>query len=64
MSVYDRVKECCKEEGISIRHLEIALNLGNGTIKHWVNNNPTLMSIAAVADYFEKPVDYFVGEKD
>ena len=62
MSIYEAVKECCNSEGISIRHLENMLKMGNGTVGKWRKQSPTLKSISKVADYFDKPVDYFIGK--
>lgn len=63
ITVYDLVKECCEEQGISIKRLEETVGLGNGAIKHWKNNNPTLKAILKVADYFDKPISYFISEE-
>ena len=60
MSIYEMVKECCNNEGISVRYLEKKLEIGNGTIGKWRNQSPTIKSLSKVADYFDKPVDYFV----
>ena len=62
-TVYDKVKECCEEQNISIRSLEMTVGIGNGAIKHWETGSPTLKAIRKVADYFGKPVDYFISDE-
>lgn len=41
----------------------MTVGIGNGAIKHWEAGSPTLKTIQKVADYFEKPVDYFIPDE-
>ena len=63
MNIYEKVKECCKEKGISIRALEKEVGLGNGAISHWRNNNPTLQNLVKVADVLGKSVEDFLDSE-
>ena len=60
--IYDKVKSLCDERGVSVRTLERATGIRNGTIGGWREHQPTLNRLQAVADYFEVPLSYFVGK--
>lgn len=57
----DKIRELCKERNLTLKSLEVALKLGNGTIARWDKCSPRLENIAAVAEFFGKPVDYFMN---
>ena len=56
-----KIKELCEERGISIRALERALELGNGTIARWDVSRPSVDKIAKVAKFFDKPIEFFIS---
>lgn len=60
MSIYDNVKAACKEKGVSISNLESDLKFARGSIYKWNNNTPGVDKVKAVADYFKKPIEYFL----
>lgn len=60
--VYEKVRELCDENGVTIYELEKKCGLSNGVIQKWKKANPTLKNIEKVALYFGKPVDYFCDE--
>lgn len=62
MTIFDKVKKLCSDKGISIHALEKETKIGNGTISRWKESSPTLDKIKKIADYFEKPIEYFLGE--
>ena len=52
MTVYETIKEMCKEHGISIHELERRAGIGNGTIGRWKNSTARLSSIEKAAGVF------------
>ena len=50
--LYDRVKQLCANDGITIAELERNLKFGNGTIRNWNKSDPTIGKVVAVARYF------------
>lgn len=60
--LFQRVQDLCNEQGITLRKLEIDLEMGNGAITKWkTRSNPSVESILKVAKYFEVSVDYLIG---
>lgn len=55
--IYDNVKRCCNQKGLSIRELEIRAGLGNGTIGGWKTGNPRTDILLKVADVLEVSLD-------
>ena len=62
MGYYERVKELCTSEGISIFYLESKLQIGNGTIGKWNHEKslPSIQTLKKIADYFNVPLSYLV----
>lgn len=58
-----RVKELCREHGISICALEKDLGFGKGTIGRWKTASPGIESVVAVAEHFGVSLDWMVLEK-
>lgn len=54
------ISELCSEKGISISRLEKECGLGNATIRGWKTSTPNLINLKKVADYFGKPIEYFL----
>lgn len=61
MNLYEIIKQLCAEKGISVRALEEKLGYGNGVIRRWQKNTPSIEKVQNVADYFEVSVDYLLG---
>lgn len=57
-----RIRELCKQNGTNISQLEQALGFGNGTIKRWGENIPSVTKAKAVADYLGVTVDELLQE--
>lgn len=57
----EKIRELCEERNMTLKSLEEALEIGNGVIARWDKSSPRLENIAKVAEYFGKPVDYFVA---
>lgn len=58
--MYQKIKELCKEKGISITELEATLQFARGSIYKWDVNAPSIIKVKAVADYFNVSVDYLL----
>lgn len=58
--LYEKVKEICKEKGISVSAVERELGFGNGTITKWNDVSPNVYSLKKVADFFNKPIEFFL----
>lgn len=48
--IYEKIKEVCKEKGISITQLEKKAGLTNGSISKWNDHMPQADRLKAVAD--------------
>lgn len=59
--IYDCIQRICDERGISIRSVEIAAGLKNGTISKWNKSSPTIKSLKAVADVLKVKVDKLIS---
>jgi transcriptional regulator with XRE-family HTH domain len=62
--MYERIKELCKNRGITLKELETAVGVGNRTIYRWDQNSPSIEKVCAVAEYFGVSVDYLVRGED
>lgn len=60
--MFDRIFALCEEEGISIAKLEKECGLGNATIRGWKTSSPNLQNLQKVAEYFKKPIEYFLSD--
>ncbi len=58
--LFDKVSDLCREKGISIAKLERECSLGNATIRGWKESIPNSANLKKVADYFQKPIEYFL----
>lgn len=59
-----KVRELCKQEGMSIAELERKLKLGNGTIQKWDNARPSFQNIKMVANYFNISIDSLADDRE
>ena len=55
--IYDKIKEICKAQGISVAAVEKGAGLGNGTISKWNEVSPTVDNLKAVARVLKVKVD-------
>lgn len=59
---YDRLKELCKEKGITLTNLVKELHMSTGNLSKWKNGNvPKSDTISALAEYFGVSTDYLMG---
>ncbi len=64
MSLKERIKTLCKENGISVNKLEKSLGFGTGYIAKLENSVPNTAKIQLIADFFNVSLDFLMtGEK-
>lgn len=63
MEFYDRVNELCRERGMSITALAIALGFSKGTPSNWktMTKPPRAENVKKIAEYFGVPVSSLTG---
>lgn len=62
---YDKVKEFAKKKGVSVRRIEIDLELSNGSISKWNASTPSADKLENVANYLGVNVsDFFKKEEE
>ena len=62
--MYERVKELCKDRGLTIQTLERMAGLANGTIGKWKIKSPKSESVKAVARVLSVTTDYLLTGED
>lgn len=63
MSIVENIRALCQKANITFAFLERQLNLGNGTIRKWDKNTPSVDKLCKVADFFSVTVDYLLGRR-
>ena len=58
------VERITKVSSVTISRLEKELNFGNGTIKRWDVNSPSIDKIVVVANYLNVSIDYLCTGKE
>jgi transcriptional regulator with XRE-family HTH domain len=46
-----------------VYYLEKQLEFSTGSVSKWDNSMPRADALLKVANYFNKPIDYFISEK-
>ena len=64
MFIYEKVRQACKEQGITIANLEKELNFPRSSICKWNKNIPNVLKIKAVADRLNKPIEFFLEDRE
>lgn len=59
---FEKIRELAAARKVSIKEVEEATGLANGTIGKWRRANPTLTSMEKVASYFDTTVDALIAE--
>ena len=60
--IYDRIKEICKQRGVSVTYVERTAGLSNGIISKWNSCSPTVENVQAVAKVLECTVDELLAD--
>jgi|SRR5699024_2612242 len=64
MTVFDRIKKLCDEQGLSIVELEEKVGFGRNALYKWKKQSPKTETLEKVADYFDVSTDYLLGRTD
>ena len=62
MLIYDRIKEICKDKGVSPLSVEKKAGLSNGAITKWNTFSPSVKNLKAVADVLEISIEELIKE--
>ena len=60
MAIYDKVKDACREKGITVKSLEEKLNFPRSSIYKWNTHKPSADKVKAVASELDKSIEYFL----
>ncbi len=60
--ILKKIADLCEQKGISVARLEKECDLGNATVRGWSKSSPKVENLKKVADYFGKPLEYFLKE--
>ncbi len=55
--IVEQIRALCKKNGITLAQLEKELKFGNGTIRRWNYNPPSIMKVLDVSKYFNITID-------
>ena len=55
--LYDKIREICREKGVSVASVEKKAGLSNVAISKWNNASPTVDNLNAVAKILKVKVD-------
>lgn len=61
--LYDNVKKICEEKGISVGKIEKDLQLSNGSICKWNENEPGIRKVQKVADYLGVSIEELLKDE-
>ena len=61
--LYDNVKRICEEKGISVGKIEKDLQLSNGSICKWNDNEPGIRKVQKVADYLGVSIEELLADE-
>ncbi len=64
MTVYERIENLRKAEGISQGKLEKELGFSNGSISKWKTSMPTTDRLQKIADRYNVSIDYLMTGED
>ena len=62
--MYQKIKALCKENNISVYFLEKQLGFSTGSVCKWDISMPRADALLKIAQYFNKPVDYFISSSE
>lgn len=63
-STFEKIKELCKKQGISLNQLEDKLGFSQNYIYSMKKGNPKVENLQKIADYFGVSTDYLLGRTD
>ena len=63
-STFDKIKELCQKQGISLNQLEEKLNFSTNYLYSMKKGNPKADNLQKIAEYFNVSIDYLLGRTD
>ena len=60
MTIYDRIKQLCKEKGVSVRQMEIDNGMVRGKASKWKVYTPQSDTLLRLSEYFGVTTDYIL----
>ncbi|HFU3726095.1 TPA: helix-turn-helix domain-containing protein [Streptococcus suis] len=63
-STFEKIKELCKKQRISLNQLEDKLGFSQNYIYSMKKGNPKVENLQKIADYFNVSTDYLLGRTD
>ena len=61
MGLVERIKELASKKGTNLKNLEIASDLGNGTIRRWNSVSPSVENLSKVANILNVSLDFLAN---
>jgi len=58
-----QIRELCTQNNITLAKLERELDFGNGTIRRWNENPPSIIRLLEVAEYFKVNVNDLIKKE-
>lgn len=60
MLIYDRIKQLCKDNGVTVTGTESALGFARGSLCKIDKNKPSIEKVSKLADYLHTTSDYIM----
>ncbi len=64
MAILSRIQELATSQNTNFKQIEKAVGLGNGSIRRWETNSPSVDNFKKVADYLHTTTDYLLTGRD
>ncbi|MDR1630188.1 MAG: helix-turn-helix domain-containing protein [Oscillospiraceae bacterium] len=64
MNIYERIKEICDEQNITISYLESQIGISNGSVSKWKSQTPKADNLYSVSKYLNRTIEYFLTGED
>lgn len=62
--MYQKIKELCKKNNISVYQLEKDLDLSTGSVSKWDKSIPRADTLLKVANYLNVSMDYLLDKEE
>ncbi len=62
--MYQKIKDLCEKNNISVYRLEKELGLSTGSVSKWENSIPRADTLLKVANYFGVSIDCLIDMKE
>lgn len=63
INLSQRVKEICREKGITMKELAEKMKIAPESLSRAINGNPQLSTIGNIADALDVPLEYLFGSR-